>query len=279
VLAFQNWIRPALAAACLAFAAGASAASDVLYETSEPGGMFGYWGMDVFDGQSVGARFTVPEGSDVSLGRIGIYFMSNSVDFTPPVVHLSLQTDALDEGGSETLPSGVVLESWDVTVTADGWDPVQEIAESTLLPTLQASRNYWVVAESADQAGDDGIWTFASSGTAYATTTYEGSWQTAGEGAAPTLLVEAAGGGGDPSGPSISLHATPRVIQLGKPTQLVWNTSDASSCRAQGGWSGSKATAGTETVVPTAAGTQVYALTCSGSEGKATAKARVLVRP
>ncbi len=163
-----------------------------LIDTAPPGGFFGYWGFDVFAEQSVGARFTVPAGADHRLVRVGIWFMNNA-DSQQRRIRLSLQTDALDEGGSETLPSGRKLASWVAPVDTVGWNPVEQFftALRSKLPTLKAGRHYWVVAESAAPALFNPVWTTASDGTGVTTTTANGAWQTAGEGAALTLQVDA----------------------------------------------------------------------------------------
>ena len=163
-----------------------------LINTAPPGGFFGYWGFDVFTEQSVGARFTVPASADHRLVRVGIWFMNNA-DSQQRRISLSLQTDALDEGGSETLPSGRKLASWIAPVDTLGWNPVEQFfsAMRSKLPTLKAGRHYWVVAESAAPALFNPVWTTASEGTGVTTTTANGAWQTAGEGAALTLQVDA----------------------------------------------------------------------------------------
>jgi hypothetical protein len=163
-----------------------------LVDTAPPGGFFGYWGFDVFAEQSVGARFTVPAEADHRLVRVGIWFMNNT-DTRQGKLRLSLQTDALDEGGTETLPSGRKLATWVAPVEALGWNPVEQFFSGlrNKLPTLKAGRHYWVVAESASPALVNPVWTTSSEGSMVTTTTANGAWQTAGEGAALTLQVDA----------------------------------------------------------------------------------------
>lgn len=69
---------------------------------------------------------------------------------------------------------------------------------------------------------------------------------------------------GDNPAPNVSLSANPPSIGAGETTELTWSASNASSCTASGGWSGSKATSGNETVGPLTADTQ-FTLTCSGN--------------
>lgn len=161
-----------------------------IVDTPGPGGIFGTNGFDVFAEQSVGARFTVPADGDMRLARIGLWLMNNS-DTVQKKVRLSLQTDALDEGGAETLPSGVELERWTAPVQTLGWNPVEQFFVTKSGPVLQAGRSYWVVAASMSPPLVDPVWTFAKKGSMVSTTTFNGAWQTAGSGGALTLRVDA----------------------------------------------------------------------------------------
>lgn len=196
----------ALAAALLsplALTAGAAQAAEAgapaapryvsLVRTDQPGGMFGYWGFDLFTDQKVGARFEVPAGADVHLARVGLWLMNNSGSFQGRVT-VSVQTDALDEGGSESLPSGSKLGSWTAKVDTLGWTPVKQFFASASKPWLQAGRRYWVVAESAAPALQNPVWVTAASGSLFSTTTSQGAWQTGGDGAAPGLIVDGIAG-------------------------------------------------------------------------------------
>lgn len=192
----------ALAAALLMAASGSVLAADnqasqaplgrtvAIVDTPGPGGPLGFNGFDVFQDQAVAARFTVPADGDMRLARIGIWFMNNS-DTEQQDMRISVQTDALDEGGSETLPSGVELERWDTRVEALGWNPVEQFFITRKGPLLQAGRSYWVVAGSMSPPFVDPVWTFAKTGNMTTTTSREGAWQTAGEGAALTLRIDA----------------------------------------------------------------------------------------
>lgn len=185
-------------AAALMFSAGGALAAEVaaprgvvsIVNTPAPGGFLGLNGFDVFSEQAVAARFTVPADGDMRLARIGLWLMNNS-DTLRKTVHLSLETDALDEGGSQTQPSGRVLEKWSAPVATLGWSPVEQFFETTKGPRLLAGRNYWVVAKSKSAPFVDPVWTFASKGLMVTTTTQNGEWQTAGNGGALTLQVDA----------------------------------------------------------------------------------------
>jgi len=77
--------------------------------------------------------------------------------------------------------------------------------------------------------------------------------------------------------PTVSLSANPTSMTLGKSATLLWSTTNATSCTASGAWSGSFATSGSWSVTPTATGTPVYMLTCTGAGGSAKGSASVAV--
>jgi hypothetical protein len=161
-----------------------------IVDTPGPGGLLGFNGFDVFTEQAVAARFTVPADGDYRLARIGLWLMNNS-ETEQRKLRVMVQTDALDEGGPETMPSGVELERWTDVVQTLGWNPVEQFFITKKGPLLKAGRSYWVVAGSMSPPLVDPVWTWAKSGTMWTTTSRDGAWQTAGEGAAVTLRVDA----------------------------------------------------------------------------------------
>jgi uncharacterized repeat protein (TIGR03803 family) len=70
-----------------------------------------------------------------------------------------------------------------------------------------------------------------------------------------------------PPVPAVAIAANPTTITVGMSTLLQWATRGAASCTASGGWSGSVATSGTQSVKPAATGTVNYNLLCSNSTG------------
>ena len=77
--------------------------------------------------------------------------------------------------------------------------------------------------------------------------------------------------------PAVTLTATPESIAVGSSSTLSWTSTDATSCEASGGWSGPRATNGSESVSP--AETTTYIITCTGDGGTAQASATVTVVP
>ena len=91
----------------------------------------------------------------------------------------------------------------------------------------------------------------------------------------PTSYSLACSGPGGTSGtatvvvgviPLATLSAYPTVVPSGGSSTLTWSSSNATSCAASGGWSGTLATGGTRGTGALAATTS-YSLTCTGSGG------------
>ena len=75
--------------------------------------------------------------------------------------------------------------------------------------------------------------------------------------------------------PTVTLTANPTSIASGASSALTWSSTNADTCAAGGGWSGSENTSGSQTVSPTS--TTSYTLTCTGAGGSAGATATVTV--
>jgi hypothetical protein len=80
---------------------------------------------------------------------------------------------------------------------------------------------------------------------------------------------------GATTAPTVTLTSSPASIAAGASSTLTWTSTNATACTASGGWSGTEATSGTQSVSPTA--TTIYTLTCTGAGGSATANATVTV--
>ena len=86
------------------------------------------------------------------------------------------------------------------------------------------------------------------------------------------FITSCGGGGGGSSEPSVpaptvSISLSSSSIVLGESVTINWSSSNASSCNANGSWSGSKATSGTESITPSGVGFFNYGISCSGSGG------------
>ncbi len=75
--------------------------------------------------------------------------------------------------------------------------------------------------------------------------------------------------------PTVTISATPSSINSGDSATVIWSSTNATSCTASGGWTGTKSISGTEVVSPTTDTT--YTLSCSGAGGSANGSATVSV--
>ncbi len=80
-----------------------------------------------------------------------------------------------------------------------------------------------------------------------------------------------------PAVPQLTLTATPMSITAGRSVALAWDSTDATSCTASGGWTGAKTLDGNESVTPTA--TVNYVLTCVNGANSVVKNATVTVTP
>jgi hypothetical protein len=76
-----------------------------------------------------------------------------------------------------------------------------------------------------------------------------------------------------------SLTANPTTVAKGGSSTLVWSSTNASTCTASGGWSGTLAPSGSQSTGPISS-TTTYSISCSGPGGASpTASATVTVTP
>ncbi len=80
-----------------------------------------------------------------------------------------------------------------------------------------------------------------------------------------------------PTAPTLTFSANPTSVQMGSSSLLTWDSTNATSCTASNGWSGSKAVDGSQSVTPSA--TTMYQLECVGAGGTTTQSVVVNVVP
>jgi Subtilase family len=68
-----------------------------------------------------------------------------------------------------------------------------------------------------------------------------------------------------PPAPTLTLAAS--SIASGSTTTITWSAANATGCTASGSWSGALANSGSQTLTPTATGTDTYSLTCANAVG------------
>lgn len=221
----RSW-RIGTSAVALALATGAASA-DELINTGNPGGFLGYFGFDIFVGQSVAIAFTPT--STCRLDNVKLWIMSNDFDAAGRTYNLSLRAA---HASVPTIPGSGTIETWNVSTSAIGWTPVQETSASVLRPTLSAGTRYWIVAESNEPAGVDPVWLscdgvgnhvvafndFASG------TGWQGAEQ---QGGFPGIIINATAAGparcnaadvagvGGTAGPDLQLTADDIIVYLG----------------------------------------------------------------
>ncbi len=78
-----------------------------------------------------------------------------------------------------------------------------------------------------------------------------------------------------PPAPTLTFSVSVPSIKLGESAKLTWKSTNAGSCTAVKGWSGSKGIYGTQVAKPT--GTTTYVLECTGPGGKVTKSATLAV--
>jgi hypothetical protein len=80
-----------------------------------------------------------------------------------------------------------------------------------------------------------------------------------------------------PPQPTVTLSVAPTTIQTGQTATLTWTSANATGCTASGAWTGSQAGSGTQSVTPSSAGAQSFAISCTGPGGTANASATLTV--
>jgi Subtilase family len=68
-----------------------------------------------------------------------------------------------------------------------------------------------------------------------------------------------------PAAPTLSLDASSIVV--GSSTTIKWSAANTAGCTASGSWGGAQMASGSQTVMPTAAGTDTYSLSCANTAG------------
>jgi hypothetical protein len=150
---------------------------------------------------------------------------------------MSLSTNAVAAGGSATLTWSTIL----ATSCIDGNSQTQATSGSmTITPTSTGISSYQLGCSNATDPDP-----------AYNSV---------------TLAV-----GVPPPQPAIGWGAaggsSAQTVDLGDSAALYWSSANDSSCTASGDWSGTLATSGSITIVPTAVGSQTFYLTCSNVNG------------
>jgi hypothetical protein len=76
-----------------------------------------------------------------------------------------------------------------------------------------------------------------------------------------------------PAAPTVTIAANPNSVTVGTSATLTWSSTNATACTASGAWSGSEAVSGSMSETPTAAGEEIFTLSCTGAGGSVNASA------
>ena len=77
--------------------------------------------------------------------------------------------------------------------------------------------------------------------------------------------------------PTVTLNSSLATVYHGDSVTLTWSSTNATSCTASGGWSGSVDTSGTQLISASTLGTLNFSIVCSGSNLSANASSAVVV--
>ena len=203
---------------------------------------------------------------------------------------------ALAANGSQTVTvTTAATNQYNLTCTnaagASGSNSVSLTAVAPAPPTLTISPTSIVLGESATIS-----WTSSTATSCTASGSWSGPLPTSGSQvltpvgvgsdtytlacsnalgtttAAPVTLAVAAPPA--PVAPTLTLAAT--SITVGNSTTITWSSATATSCTASGSWTGPLASSGTQTLTPTAGGTDTYSLTCTNAGGTSPASTATL---
>lgn len=150
--------------------------------------------------------------------------------------------------------------------------PTVTLVASDETPSYNTAVNLtWIVSGNASSCTASGNWSGSKS-------TGGGTESTGSLTSSKTYSVQCTGPGGDsniasvtvnpnPAPPTVSLAADDTSPTYNTGTTLRWVVSNASSCVASDGWSGSKSTSGGSEATGNLTSTETYRLTCSGTGG------------
>jgi hypothetical protein len=164
---------------------------------------------------------------------------------TAPVATLSVSSSSIDEGQSATL-------SWTSTnatscTASGGWSGTRSTTGSQIVSPA-ATVNYILTCNGAGGS-------FSNSDSVTVTVNQP-----------PPP---------PPAVPVVNLSVSSSSIDEGQSATLSWSSTDATSCTASGGWSGTRNTTGIVSVSPTVIST--YTLSCNGAGGSASDSVTVTV--
>jgi hypothetical protein len=175
-----------------------------------------------------------------------------------------------------TGPGGSASQSATVSVT----QPVPTVSISAIASTIPKNTGTTISWSSANATA------CAASGAWSGSQSLSGSIPTGNLASGQTYTLNCTGAGGTATqsatvtvsagAPTVTFSAGPSAITSGGSSTLSWTATNATSCTAGGGWSGTKAVSGSASTGALTA-TTTYTLSCTGTGGNASQSATVSV--
>jgi lysophospholipase L1-like esterase len=232
------------------------------YASSDYGSGLGGYG--IYRNGTLIATSTTPSFSDYSVAPNTYYtYAVNAFDRAASGPNQSAQSFP---AGVATPPDATPLPT--ITLTANP----MTVTTGGISQLSWSSTNASSCTAAGGWDGSKGTSGAATTAALSANTTFQLSCGGPGGNATATIQVEVTA----PPPPTVTLTASPMSAVSGSAVQLSWSSTNASSCTATGGWSGSKGTSGVATTAALSANT-AFQLNCSGEGGSATATVQVAV--
>lgn len=147
--------------------------AEIIYQSGPSSGPFGFNGPVICIDQPLATRFT-PD-ADYTFRQVTLLLIVLSPVPFDDNITVSLRTD--DNTTGQSIPSDVVLESFDAQLPAGG--VVEPLAlESNKTPLLLKNVNYWLVLESPASCPTPAIWPTVDLGSNFVGIQTNGIWQT-----------------------------------------------------------------------------------------------------
>ncbi len=172
-------------------------------------------------------------------------------------------------GGSASQSATVSVSTPAPTVTI-GANP-STIASGSASTLTWTSTNSTSCTASGGWSGHEPANGSTSTGTLTATTTFSLSCTGAGGSASNSATVTVTA-----PAPIVTISANPTTVNSGSTSVLTWSSTNATTCTASNGWTGTQPTSGTQTTVALSATTK-FVLVCTGDGGSARNSATVSV--
>ncbi len=216
-------------------------------------------------------------------GNDGSATQLTTVSVTPPahtaVLTASPRTIASGNSAASKVTGGNAGESAMVSASSSTPAPwVRLTADPSSIPKGSSSELRWTTTNATSCTASGG-WSgskragggAASTGAVTGNTTYTLTCAGAGGSAAQSTTITVSS-----ATPAVTLSANPTTVTSGHTSTLTWSSTNATSCTASGGWSGSELTIGSESTSGLLATTK-YTLACAGTGGTASQSVTVTV--